>query len=197
MNYLAHAYLSFGHPAVLAGNMTSDFIKGKKQYEFPAQVQAGIRLHRLIDTFTDAHPLTKEAKLLLKPGAGAYAGAFLDVVYDHFLANDETIFPGASLAGFTQRVYRQLEDYETIFPERFARMFPYMRSQDWLLHYRETAGIEKSFGGLARRAVYLHDPAPAFALFLRHRAGFQSVYNAFFPELRAFALSQFETLLNQ
>lgn len=197
MNYLAHAYLSFGHPAVLAGNMTSDFIKGKKQYEYPAQVQAGIRLHRLIDTFTDAHPATKQAKLLLKPGAGAYAGAFIDVVYDYFLANDNAYFPGATLADFTRQVYRQLEDYESIFPDRFARMFPYMRSQDWLLHYRDTDGIEKSFGGVARRAVYLHDPLPAFELFLRHRAELQSFYNAFFPTLRAFALTQFETLLNQ
>jgi acyl carrier protein phosphodiesterase len=30
MNYLAHAYLSFGEPDILAGNMISDFVKGKK-----------------------------------------------------------------------------------------------------------------------------------------------------------------------
>ena len=30
MNYLAHAYLSFGDPDVLTGNMISDFVKGKK-----------------------------------------------------------------------------------------------------------------------------------------------------------------------
>ena len=31
MNYLAHAYLSFGDPDILAGNMISDFVKGKKK----------------------------------------------------------------------------------------------------------------------------------------------------------------------
>ena len=30
MNYLAHAYLSFGNEPVLIGNMISDFVKGNK-----------------------------------------------------------------------------------------------------------------------------------------------------------------------
>ena len=30
MNYLAHAYLSFGDPGILTGNMISDFVKGKR-----------------------------------------------------------------------------------------------------------------------------------------------------------------------
>ncbi len=35
MNYLAHAYLSFGDPDILAGNMISDFVKGKKKFDYP------------------------------------------------------------------------------------------------------------------------------------------------------------------
>ena len=30
MNYLAHAYLSFGYSELLVGNLISDFVKGKK-----------------------------------------------------------------------------------------------------------------------------------------------------------------------
>jgi acyl carrier protein phosphodiesterase len=62
MNYLAHAWLSFHQPFVLAGNMISDFVKGKQQYAYPASVQQGIHLHRSIDAFTDSHPVTREAK---------------------------------------------------------------------------------------------------------------------------------------
>ncbi len=51
MNYLAHAYLSFHDPEVLVGNMISDFVKGKKQYDYPDGIQKGIRLHRIIDLF--------------------------------------------------------------------------------------------------------------------------------------------------
>jgi acyl carrier protein phosphodiesterase len=35
MNYLAHACLSFGRPDILVGNMISDHIKGKKQFDYP------------------------------------------------------------------------------------------------------------------------------------------------------------------
>ena len=42
MNYLAHACLSFGKPDILLGNMINDFIKGKKQFDYPAAIQKGI-----------------------------------------------------------------------------------------------------------------------------------------------------------
>ena len=53
MNYLAHAYLSFNDQEILTGNMISDFVKGKKKFDYPSRIQAGINLHRLIDNFTD------------------------------------------------------------------------------------------------------------------------------------------------
>ncbi len=101
MNYLAHAYLSFGDSNVLVGNMISDFIKGKKQYDYPLAIQHGIQLHRAIDSFTDAHPATKNIAAIFKPRYRLYGGAFADIVYDHYLANDTVIFPSpAALMDF-------------------------------------------------------------------------------------------------
>src|SRR6266487_5277817 len=88
MNYLAHAYLSFGNNEILIGNMLSDFVKGKTKFSFPLNIQKGIFLHRAIDSFTDIHPVTKHAKQVFKPVTGHYAGVFTDIVYDHFLAAD-------------------------------------------------------------------------------------------------------------
>ena len=62
MNYLAHAYFSFNHTDILTGNMISDFVKGKKKYDYPPGIQKGIALHREIDEFTDAHEATRLAK---------------------------------------------------------------------------------------------------------------------------------------
>jgi acyl carrier protein phosphodiesterase len=39
------------------------------------------------------HIATKEAKKIFKPSVGLYAGAFTDVVYDHFIALDKNEFP--------------------------------------------------------------------------------------------------------
>jgi acyl carrier protein phosphodiesterase len=39
MNYLAHAYLSFNEPGILTGNMISDFVKGKRKYDYSEIIQ--------------------------------------------------------------------------------------------------------------------------------------------------------------
>jgi acyl carrier protein phosphodiesterase len=197
MNYLAHAYLSFGNAEILVGNMISDYVKGKKQFDYSATVQKGIRLHRAIDTFTDQHPATKKGKEYFKTAVGPYSGAFMDVVYDHFLALDNNEFPEQGLEAFAKETYRQLFEHEAVLPEKFARMLPYMSSQNWLFHYRFTDGIGKSFGGVVRRAQYLSESEPAFQLFLQHYGNLQNHYNEFFPEVKAFALSQFTELLSQ
>ena len=118
MNYLAHAYLSFGDPDILAGNMISDFVKGKKKFEYSDRIQMGITLHRKIDEYTDSHPATRQAKEFLKKTAGPYAGAFVDIVYDHFLANDPYEFEEGALADFAQYTYLQLEPFENGFPRK-------------------------------------------------------------------------------
>src|SRR5690349_12966432 len=127
MNYLAHAYLSFKDPEVLVGNMISDFVKGKKKFDYPVGIQGGIMLHRAIDTYTDEHAATKEAKEFFRPHYRLYSGAFIDVVYDHFLALDATEFTESSLFAFSQQTYQVLEEYKQWLPEPFAGMFPYMK----------------------------------------------------------------------
>jgi acyl carrier protein phosphodiesterase len=197
MNYLAHAYLSFQNDEVLVGNMSSDFIKGKKRYNFSPQVQNGIELHRRIDAFTDTHIITAEAKKYFKEAVGTYSGAFTDVAYDYFLANDENEFTETSLKEFAQYVYRTLERNRTILPARLQSMLPYMQQQDWLFNYKSFWGIEKSFEGIVKRAVYLNDSKPAYNVFIEYCNTLRPLYQKFFPELKAFAFAQLQTLTTQ
>jgi acyl carrier protein phosphodiesterase len=197
VNYLAHAVLSFGIPEIAVGNLTSDFIKGKKKFDYPPAIRQGIALHRAIDTFTDFHETTRRAKIVFRPVYGLYAGALVDVAYDHFLANDPAIFgadTGAALKAFSQKTYEQVGAWESIFPERFARMFHYMRTQDWLYNYRYREGIYNSFAGLARRASYMPDPAPACRLFEEQYNELEACYRDFFPLLKEFAFITLERL---
>lgn len=197
MNYLAHAYLSFHHPGILVGNMISDFVKGKKQFDYDTDVQKGIRLHRAIDTFTDQHPATKEAKQYFKPAVGAYAGAFMDMVYDHFLALDEQELSEPGWKEFAAGVYRELAAHQSVLPEKFRAMLPYMSGQDWLYNYRFTWGIANGFAGVARRAKYLTDADGVFILFREHYRELQRYYHNFFPDVKRFSRAYFDTLLMQ
>jgi acyl carrier protein phosphodiesterase len=187
LNYLAHAYLSFGDPDILAGNMISDFVKGKKKFDYPDRIQMGITLHRKIDEYTDTHPATRQAKEFLKTSAGPYAGSFIDIVYDHFLALDNYEFEEGQLAIFAQNTYTQLEVYEKWLPEKFQKFFFYMRTQNWLLNYRSTQGIRQSFTGLCRRAKYIDNPEPVFEAFLQHYDALKMAYELFFPHVKTFA----------
>lgn len=187
MNYLAHAYLSFNEPHLLVGNMISDFVKGGQRFGYTVSVQKGIMLHRAIDSFTDTHPATAEAKEIFRPQYRLYSGPITDVLYDHFLATDETVFSNASLLQFSQRVYQTLEEETVHLPPHFLPVLTYMKAENWLYHYRTTQGMRNSLAGLARRARYITDSTKAFDLFLLHYDDLKACYNAFFPDVKEMA----------
>lgn len=196
MNYLAHAYLSFGHPQILVGNMISDFVKGKSQYEYERKIGMGIRLHRSIDAFTDSHPATAAAKEFFRPAYRLYSGAIVDVLYDHFLANDTDCFADeAQLYRFSQEVYQTLAGSKAVLPLRFQQLLPYMQSQNWLYHYKDREGIAKSLQGLVRRAAYLSDAETAFLLFEKHFNELQACYDNFIEDVKSFTKEQVAQLL--
>ena len=190
MNYLAHACLSFNNKDILAGNMISDFVKGKKKFDYSLGIRQGIHLHRLIDNFTDFHPVTAQAKQFFRPKYRLYSGAFVDIVYDHFLALDDKQFGEyGGLANFTKITYEELDESISLLPPAFQKMFPYMKMQDWLCNYRLKEGIKRSFGGLVYRAMYLNESDIAFEIFNTYYDELKNCYDSFFPELKSYALS--------
>jgi len=195
MNFLAHAYLSFGHPEILVGNMISDFVKGKKKYDYSSGIQKGIELHRRLDSFTDNHQATKEGKEVFRKNYRLYSGAILDVVYDHFLANDTDVFNDNFLYLFTQDVYKVLEEHSSILPLKFLGMLPYMKRDNWLLNYKERWGIERSMNGLVRRSLYMTDHTAAFNAFNEQYLYLQRCYNLFREDVKSFAKNEFTQLL--
>lgn len=197
MNFLAHAYLSFGNSEILAGNMMSDFVKGKKRYDYYDQIQKGIVLHRLIDDFTDSHHSTKAIKKYFKSDYGLYSAVFTDVVYDYFLANDINVFPDENtLELFVSETYDKLTiNYNQLEPN-FQNIFIKMKEQNWLYHYRYPWGIEKSFAGIARRAKYMENSDKAFMIFQNDIENLRPYYDIFFPEVKEFATEQFDRLLS-
>ena len=197
MNYLAHAFLSFNQTGILTGNMISDFVKGKKKFDYPPVVQQGISLHRAIDEFTDFHPVTQQAKAYFRKDYRLYSGAIVDVVYDHFLATDENEFADeTALNSFCHATYTTLQNNSNGLPEKFLLILPYMQQQNWLFHYRFKQGIEKSLGGLVRRAAFLSESAMAYKIFNENYDELGKCYRQFFPALKKFAFQKLGELNN-
>jgi acyl carrier protein phosphodiesterase len=194
MNYLAHAYLSFGNPEVLTGNLISDFVKGKKKFDYSPGIQAGIKLHREIDEFTDIHPVTKISARVFRSDYGLYSAAFMDIVYDHFLALEIAAQGQEDFKEFTNEVYEKVDHFQPVLPVIFKSMFPYMKQQNWLFNYQYNWGIQKSFGGLVNRAAYMNESETAFLLFEKNYDELGRAYKEFFPQLMNFALNKFSDI---
>ncbi|MEI6124411.1 MAG: acyl carrier protein phosphodiesterase [Bacteroidota bacterium] len=153
MNYLAHAYLSFDNNDILIGNFIADTVKGKS-HRFSNEIQKGIRLHHLIDDFTDSNTFFKESVNRIDHKFGMYATIIVDMFYDHFLAANWSRFHQDSLEHFAQKVYALILSQYTIMPMRMKRMLPHMMSSNWLVYYRNRDSFKHFFKGLAARTRY-------------------------------------------
>jgi acyl carrier protein phosphodiesterase len=193
MNFLAHLYLA-GPPTApaylgqLVGQFIADSVPGRYLSGYPASVQAGIRVHRAIDTFTDQHPVVRRTTARLREaGAGKYAGVVADVFMDHFLARNFAEFSSESLAEFTERVYAELASQQAGFPAAVQHFFPHLVQHNWLLHYAGLEGIGRALLGLSRRASPGSGMDRATEELARNYAAYEADFREFFPALQAYA----------
>jgi acyl carrier protein phosphodiesterase len=188
MNYLGHAFLSFGERDILTGNMIGDYVKGRLALDtFPPGIKKGIELHRKIDEQADLHPATARAKVLFRQDYGLYSGAIIDTLYDHFLANDPKHFASeGALLAFTQKTYGQIQENSDFFPPKFTEYFYYMRSHNWLYNYRTLKGMERSLSGLFRRAKHMPPIEKAYEIFVTNYYHLNQCYYEFIDDIISF-----------
>lgn len=154
MNFLAHFYLCKGESDLIVGNFLGDFIHGKKYLQYSSNVQKGILMHRLIDSYTDKHQETKRAVKSLYSDYGKYASVIVDVFFDYCLALKWKDYSDKALQQFSQEVYSILSAAHSSFGNKPMRSFKHMKEHNWLNAYASQAGIQKSLYGLSMRAKY-------------------------------------------
>jgi acyl carrier protein phosphodiesterase len=195
MNFLAHAYLSFGQEEILVGNFIADFVRGKELGNYPKKVQLGIQLHRAIDTYTDSHPLVKQVQSLLIPRFGHYSRVISDVFFDYFLAKNWKNYSDTPLEQFSLDSYRTLSSSPYELPEAFRRMFHWMQAQNWLYAYREAAGIQAALDGLSRRARFDSKMNESTQVLWEKEEEIEAIFFAFFEDLETFASTTLAALI--
>lgn len=151
MNYLAHLFLAGDSAESLIGNLAGDFVKGPIRDQYDPAVAEGIRNHRRVDAFTDAHPSVAAFRRVLIPDHGHYARVIADVFFDHFLAVRWSDYSAESLEAFLDRVFRTIDRRLDLLPERLAHVYPRMRSGEWFLSYRTLDGIHAALFHLSKR----------------------------------------------
>lgn len=184
MNFLAHIYLSGSDPRTICGNFIGDGVKGRQVANFSPEVQKGIELHRFIDDYTDNHPVTAEARKLIRPAFRKYAGVVLDVYFDHFLGIRWDDFHHEHLEQYVDKVHETLDGFEPKMPEKTRRFFHYMKIHNWLLNYRDLETLSSVFNGMAHRTPFESNMEVAVPVLRENYAEIESAFLAFFPDLQ-------------
>ena len=195
MNFLAHLHLADPDPELMLGGIVADFARNPEIALLPEGVQRGVRLHRLIDGFTDRHAVVQRSISRVSARLGWFAGIVIDIYYDHILAREWPRYATEPLRDFANRAYRLLDELYPLAPpdsQHFIRRFI---DNDQLFGYSTEEGIATTLARVARRiaeripkrAIWLPDALPDLNAAY---ADLAADFHAFYPELMAFAAEQ-------
>lgn len=184
MNFLAHQFLSMNIPAVKAGNLLGEFIRGKEYENYSEAVQKGILLHRKIDTFTDKHPIVLALVREMTPSFSKYSPVITDVFFDYCLAKNWWKYSEIGLQEFCNQTYDDLESFSPIMPEKAQSMIVSMREYNWLFHYQNLEGIQHSLKNLKRRTSFENNIEEAIKYLYTHEQKIENVFFKFFPDVQ-------------
>lgn len=194
MNFLAHLQLAHISCTSPLGNLLGDFIKGPVPADLPPALAVGIRLHRRVDGFTDAHPEHRAAVRCFEPPWRRFGGVLVDMLYDHWLARHWSVFNEQPLHAFLARNYTLLLSSDLdhpALPEGLPLPLRRMAEQDWLSTYLSVAGLHGALDGIGRR---LRRPlalgASLDTLDAIQWAEMEAGFLRFYPALMAFVVSE-------
>jgi acyl carrier protein phosphodiesterase len=195
MNLLAHALLAAPDSGLMLGSAIGDFVRGAIDRSLPSNVRAGIALHRSVDAFTDAHREIAAARELFDPPFRRYAGILIDVWFDHLLARQWSRYGEGGLDAFSAGIRALFASNAAIVPARMRGFVAYLEAHDLPAMYRETSAIGAALHGISGRLSRANPLGEALPVLIERRASLQERFDAFFPELRAFADARAAELL--
>ncbi|MGH8116898.1 MAG: ACP phosphodiesterase [Rhodanobacteraceae bacterium] len=185
MNHLAHALLAdAGGPEFALGSALGDFVHGPVDTAWSIARQAGLRFHRAVDRYTDAHPEVVAARNLFTPPLRRYAGIVLDVWFDHLLVRGWNRFSATEpLDGFARRWLALLDARVADLPESLRGFLAWMHAHDLPVAYGDEATLDAVFHALARRLARPSPVGDALPVLRARAAALQRCFDAFFPDL--------------
>lgn len=187
MNHLAHALLAGHDDELRLGGLMADSVRGAPDLALPPGVRAGIRLHRSIDSYTDQHPAVVAARALLPPPYRRYAGIALDMWFDHLLARDFARWGEQPLAEYSDALRALLHRRDSLLPVGLRRFRDYMEAHDLPAGYADPVMLGLALEGIGQRLSRANPLASMLPVMQRLELPLQSRFDAFFPEVQAFA----------
>lgn len=178
----------------MIGNFIADAVKGQHFHHFSKRIQLGIKIHREIDSYTDAHPIVRISKRRLHPRYRHYDGVIIDILYDHYLAKNWANYSEVPLDIYVKSVYHLLQENFAILPERIQAYLPRMVEQNWLLKYASVTGISYILKGMNIRTKGISKMDLAVEDLILHYQEFEDDFTPFFEDLTQHLSEKFTQL---
>ena len=194
MNYLAHSFLSFNQTELIIGNFIADSIQGNKFEGLTNGIIKGIHLHRKIDSFTDSHPIYLTSKHRFSKDFGKYSGVLMDMIYDHYLAKNFSLYSALPLQNYCSDLYKILNDNNRYFPESAKRFYGYMTEHNALFNSSSLEGMETILTHLNHRIRHRYQLNEAIPLIEKHNTEIEEEFFVFFDDLIDFCKKEIESL---
>jgi len=185
MNWLAHLFLSEPDPQFRVGNLLPDLALTSQLVGLPEPFQSGIRSHRQIDVFTDAHPRVKSCVVRFPPPYRRFGGILTDVYFDHLLARTWGQYSMVPLSEFIANAYHDIELCLPEIPAQAAWPLRRMLEEDWLGSYHQLSGIGDILSRISRRFRRPVELSGSLPVFQQHESAFSDDFHNFFPQLMA------------
>ncbi|PIE38601.1 MAG: hypothetical protein CSA54_00100, partial [Gammaproteobacteria bacterium] len=182
MNFLAHTRFAFSRPALIAGQVAGDFVRGSDLSAFSERVRQGIRLHRRLDAWTDRHPIIGELRPHFVEPRRRFAGIIIDVLFDHWLARHWDAISDDSLEQHAALVDAALLAHRNELPADARRFTRVLHERGILVGNRELAHIALTLERLASRSAAFASLAVPASRLEELVALTEGPFEAFFPE---------------
>ncbi|MCH9674988.1 MAG: ACP phosphodiesterase [Gammaproteobacteria bacterium] len=189
MNFLAHAALGRHSESLLVGGFLGEFLRGRIGRLEPAELRAGIWLHRRVDSYTDAHARTLRSRRRFDAPRRRVAGIAVDIIYDHFLAKHWSRFAEPPLGEFAQEAYAMLQRRASHFPPRARRVLGLLVDENWFEAYADRLSLERTLVRVSTRAEWLAPLALTVVDLEREYDELEGDFLAFYPDLDAFTVT--------
>ena len=183
MNYLAHIYLSSDDNEVLIGNFIADFIRNKQVSELSEQRQNGVLLHRLIDAYTDIHPLVRKVTKIFQPSQSKYSPVVSDIVFDYLLAKNWSLFHDIPLDEYKLSAYERLVNNVEGLPPKVSSKVIRMSTGDFISSYQSLEGLSYVFQRMDKRTTFPSSFVSAIEVVQKNEEQLTALFVDFFPEL--------------
>ena len=150
MNWLAHVFLSEQKIDFQLGNYLADPLKGKVWEDATTDMIKGMKIHMLIDSYTDSNDIVFTSKNRLREN-GLLKSIVMDLTYDYFLTKNWDNFCNKPLNTFSNNFYKNALNRMSQLPLHTNTPMINMIQRDLLNKYHTLDQLEIAFERMDKR----------------------------------------------